>query len=157
MITSTTTNYTFRKVDLGLHPELRSQSIPVSLMLGNPVKLITGHSKAAQNFLRALMTPLGHYRSRPGYGSDFSSRILSGSIVFVEDLPNLFATESTRVIRDVFDPKGSDVPDDEVVLRAELGDYTVSPGLVKLTIYLHYRNEETPKSIRLPITLDKIP
>jgi hypothetical protein len=155
MITSTSKDYTFRKVDLGLHPALRDPFVAVQLELGNPVKLTTGHSKAAQNYLRCLMTPLGHYRSNPGYGSDFSMILIPGSIVVAEDLSNLFATESLRVLVSVFDPKGPGIPDDEVIIRAELDNYSVRPGSIQLDIFLYFRNEDTPKSIRLPLILDK--
>lgn len=155
MITSTSTNYTFRKVDLSLHPDLKAPFVPVDMRIGRPARLATGHSKAAQNFLRCLMTPLGHYRSRPNFGSEFPTRVMSGSIIFVEDLPNLFATESLRVLVQVYDPKGPEFPDDEVIVRTELDDFRTKPGVVEMTIFLYYRNENSPKSIRLPIILDQ--
>ena len=156
MITSTTTNYTFRKVDLSLYPDLRSAGIPVGMRLGSPARLITGHSKAAQNFLRVLMTPLGHYRSRPDFGSEFSTKIFSGSMIFAEDLPNIFAMESLRVLEQVFDPKSESIPSDEIIIRADLKDFRTSPGTLVMEIYLYFRNETEPKSIRLPIILDQV-
>lgn len=156
MITSTTENYTFRTVDLSLFPGLKSAGVATELRLGVPPKLITGHSKAAQNFLRALMTPTGHYRSRPNYGSDLSTKIYAGGMVFIEDLPNTFAVEALRVIDSVFDPKSSSVPDDEVVIRAELADFKVSRSSLEMVINLYFRNEDEPKAIRLPVNIDRI-
>jgi hypothetical protein len=156
MISAVTTNHTFRKLDLSLYPDLKEPFKAVNSRLGGPTKVITGHSKAAQNFLRCLMTPTGHYKSRPNYGSEFSNRVYSGSIIFLEDLPNLFATEGLRVLEQVFDPKNASFPDDEVIIRAELADFKASPGTVSLEIHLYYRNEDQPKQIRLPITLDKV-
>lgn len=155
MISSTTTNHTFRKLDLSLYPDLKEPFKAVDTRLGGPTKVVTGHSKAAQNFLRCLMTPTGHYKSSPSYGSEFSNRVYSGSIIFLEDLPNLFATESLRVLEHLFDPKGTSFPDDEVIIRAELADFKASQGTVALEIHLYYRNEDVPKQIRLPITLDQ--
>ena len=155
MISSVTTNHTFRKMDRALQPDLRAPSTPVVMSVGKPARRVTGHSKAAQNFLRCLMTPLGHYKSSPGYGTEFPLRILSGSIVFIEELPNLFATESLRVLEEIFDRKDVSTPDDEVIIRAELADFSITPGNVSMEIHLYYRNEDDPKQIRLPVILDK--
>lgn len=156
MISGTTRDYTFRKVDLSLFPDLESPDVAVEMRLGNPAKMITGHSKAAQNFLRALMTPLGHYRSNPDYGSEFSEKVYSGNIVFVEDLPNLFAIESLRIIDSIFADKGSDIPDDEVISRAELADFALSRSQLTLTINVYFRNEDAPKVLRLPVNIDRV-
>lgn len=156
MITSTSTNHTFRKLDLSLHPDLKRAFTPVKMGIGGRAKVVTGHSKAAQNFLRCLMTPLGHYKSTPNYGTDFPNRVFAGSIVLIEDLANIFAMESLRVLDQVFDPKDASFPDDEVIVRVELSDYSVTPGLVSMEIFLYYRNEDAPSQIVLPITLDQL-
>jgi hypothetical protein len=154
MIDKTSTNYTFRTVDLSLFPDLVVPNVPVEVKIGIGAKSVTGHSKAAQNFLKALMTPLGHFKSDPEYGSEFAVFLNSGRTIYAEDLPNLFATESLRVVEYLFTSRGDDVPDDEVIDRAVLGSYSVEATDVNLTILLYYRNEDTPKEFVIPFNLN---
>lgn len=152
MISTTSRDHTFRRTDLSIFPGLESPSVPVACGIGDG-RVVAGHAKAAQNFLKALMTPLGHYRGDPDYGSEFTSRVAVGGNVYPEELPNVFAVEALRVLEHSIATKGPDQPDDEVVVRAELADYAVGRGSVDLRIELHYRNGDVPVPILLPIQL----
>lgn len=152
MITGASRNYTFRKVDLSIFPGLESPDTPVEARIGE-VSVVSGHSKAAQNFLKALMTPLGHYRSDPDFGSEFSRKVVVGGSIYPEELPNIFAIEALRVLDSIIATKGPNDPDDEVIVSAELVNYSVGRGSVEMTIQLQFRNSDTPRVILLPVQL----
>ena len=153
MITDISENYTFRKVDLSIFPDIITSDISVDSRIGTQPKISTGHSKAAQNFLKALMTPLGHFRSDPTYGSEFSLLIRSGGLIYPDQITSIFAIEALRVVEVVFGKKGAAYPDDEVIVGATLRFYQVDRTSITLEILLIYRNSDLPKEFIIPINL----
>ena len=114
MTQKTTKSYAGRKVDISLNGVLIDNPVE-TLNVDGRFRYVTGHIMAVQNFIRALLTPLGHFKSSPEFGSNLLSEISPGNKLYPDDLPNTFAIESLRVIEYLFETKGNEVPDDEVI------------------------------------------
>lgn len=134
-ITSTSKNYTGRKVDLSIYPSISVSNTPVTA--GMPFsRAIAGPSKVAQNFARILLTPLGKYRGNPDLGSNFMSRIRSGFVKADVDLLHLFAGESIGVVDFMNNTASDSTPDDERISQVEMTKYSAAQGSFRMTVEL---------------------
>lgn len=154
-ITGTNTNYTFRRADLALFPGLTDAGLIEQMSLGgrNP-KVATGHLKATQNFLRALLTPLGHYRARPGYGSELYPTLLSGAPFYQDEIPNIFAIEAMRVVEYLFTNKPTGTPEDEIIDRAVLAGLTTPDRTrISMQVQVFFANDDEAVEVTIPISM----
>ena len=148
-ITGTSKNYTGRKVDLSLYPELTVNGNKVSA--GAPYsRAIAGPSKVAQNFARILFTPLGKYRGNPDLGSNFMQRIQNGAVKYDIDLLHLFAGESLGVMDFMSSNEPESSPDDERILSVEMTKYSAMRGAFSMTVELKTRGGDSV-SFLLPV------
>ena len=99
---SVSSNYTGRTVDLSIFAGLGVPGVPVAsgFTVGSfgASQAIAGPAKAAQNYARLLLTPLGSNRARPLLGSNFLPRVRAGAVRYPADLASLFAIENLRVL-----------------------------------------------------------
>jgi hypothetical protein len=130
---SVTQNYQGRRVDLSIFPGLRvsGQSVPAGF--GPHPRVIAGPAKAAQNYARLLLTPLGSNRARPALGSHFLSRVRAGFVRYPADLASLFAIENLRVFNFL---NSLPAPDrvDEQLESVVLENYALQPGGLTMTL-----------------------
>lgn len=131
-IIATSKNYTGRKVDLSLYPEIAVSGVPVEGKISPSSRAIAGPSKVAQNFVRILLTPLGKYRAHPKLGSDFMLRLRQGFVRFDVDLLHLFTGEALGVVEFMEAQTTIDTPLDERIAAVELVEYSVIQGSVRL-------------------------
>jgi hypothetical protein len=129
-----TKNYTGRKVDLCLYPGLAASGVPVPARVGLFSRVIAGPGKAAQNFARILLTPLGTYRAYPKLGSNFMLRLEQGFVRFDVDLLHLFAGESLGVLTFMRSLATAVTPLDEQLAEVVMTSYSVQRGVVSLTL-----------------------
>lgn len=151
----TTYDYTGRTSDISIFPSMLRAWSPADASI-NPPSIISGKAKASQRYLRALFTPSGHFHSDPDYGSNLSNRLFSGEIVYAQDIPNVFAVESLRVLEYLYS-KDKSKPLDEKITRSELESYSLSSGVVSLVILLFFDEESPPYKIILPVKLGRTP
>ena len=98
------TNYLGRTVDLSIFAGLAVSGVPVASGFTvasdsfGATQAVAGPSKAAQNYARVLLTPLGSNRARPLLGSNFLPKVRAGAVRYPADLASLFAIENLRVL-----------------------------------------------------------
>ena len=147
----TSTNYTGRKVDLALFPDLKTEYQAVSGRFSDFPRAIAGIAKLSQNYLRALLTPLGHYKSDPDYGSNLQSKMTTQRIRFPSDVLHAFVIESDRVASYLHAQETEETPMDERFGKATLVGQNLIGGQIELTIELESASEETV-SLLVPVS-----
>jgi len=134
-MSSISTDYSGRQVDLSIYPDQVSPGVAVegSLSLGS--RAIAGPLALAQAFALALLTPLGHYRSDPQYGSTLLEDLTDKKIEYPSDILHAFALSSVSVVS-YFDTYRSQVPDDEKIATVRLETYNVRGTVIEMTIVM---------------------
>ena len=139
---STSQNYQRRRVDLSIFGDLRVSGLPATSGFGVVSRAIAGPSKAAQNYLLALFTPLGSNGARPGYGSNFMPRVRAGFVRYPGDLSALFAIENLRVQNYLGTLPASKFADEQIA-SVTLDAYSVEPTGIKMRLLLTVASGDT--------------
>lgn len=147
---SLSTKYQGRKVDLAIFPELTGEGITADARTINNPKVIAGLGKMTQNFARILLTPLGHYRSDPDFGSELIAKLVMNQPRFPSDVLHAFLIERDRVIAYMRANERVDAPSDERIKSANLVSQDVSGTGINLTIEVVSESLETV-SFLLPV------
>lgn len=150
MITGTSTDYTGRKVDLALFPEIATPGIPADARLTNQPKAVAGLSAVVQNYGRILLTRLGTFRADPFMGSLFVDKITTRLVRFPSDIQQTFMIESDKVLEYMDEKVTDETPLDEQIKRASLVDQELSVTSVDLTIEIESRSGDKV-SFLLPV------
>lgn len=133
MITGVSTNYTGRKVDLSIFPTMMTAGVPAIAQFSNKTKGIAGPSRELQRYAIALLTPLGHYRSDPTYGSNFLQKLWSSQLRFNTDLNFLFIKETQRVLEWLAVNRPANTPTDEMLASVTLVSSNLTLTSVNIT------------------------
>lgn len=131
----TSTNYTGRKVDLSIFPETAFANIPVEANLALGSRAVAGPLALSQAFAVALLTPLGHYRSDPNYGSTLMADLTEKRVEFPSDIQHAFALATISVIG-YFDRAWANHPDDEKIATVALDTYNIRGTVIELSVIL---------------------
>lgn len=142
-------NYSGKRVDLSIFPDLKSPSTPVDAKFGSNPKAIAGPMASAQNFVRLLLTPKGYYKSDPSIGSDFYAGLSGRTVRYSSDLLHLFLIESNNVL-DYMALVGQTLPDDERIKTADLIDANITGTTIDMVIEITTAAGET-LTILLPV------
>lgn len=140
------------RVDLSIFPDLGLPNRAVVSAAGRDgmfSRAVAGPAKAAQNYGRILLTPLGSVRSRPSLGSRLRERVNAGEIRYPADLAQVFAAENLRTFTFLAGVSAGR-PDDERIATATLADTFVAPGGIELKIALTMRSGDAT-TLRLPV------
>lgn len=129
------TDYSGRKVDLSIFPDGVTPNVPVEASLGFAGKVVSGPLAIAQAFAVALLTPLGHYKSDPDFGSTLIEDLSSKKIEMPSDILHAFALSSIPVVS-YLDSARQDAPDDERIDAVRLESYNISGSVIELTIVI---------------------
>ena len=128
------TDYTGRQVDLSIFPGNTIANLPAnSGFTAIDSKAIAGPLALAQAVSVALLTPLGHYKSDPLFGSTLIQGLQERKIEYPTDILHNFALAAVDVIQ-YFDQQRPDVPDDEKIATLVLDSYNVSGTTIELSI-----------------------
>lgn len=149
MIGSVSQNHQGRRLDLALFPWATGPGQTRMDLSGTHGRAVAGPSKAAQNWVRLLMTPLGTWRSTPEAGSNFPAKFIAGAPLTFDQIPSLFAVEAMDVI-EFMHASAPDAPDDEWIVSASLADYRVSPGAIALRIEMSFASGDKTEFL-LPV------
>ena len=146
-------NYVGRNVDLCVL-ETGSQPGPDSVFVGisGSGTAISGSWKAAQAFLKALMTSRGSVPAEPNYGTFFASNLLGGAInsemrlqmEFYRDLPDVLNYLSTAF---------ASASDDERISQVRLENFSVNLDSAVLRIRLTFLDSST---ILAPVAISTV-
>lgn len=150
MIIGTSRNYAGRQVDLSIFPSQLQPGSPAIAEFSARPKAIAGPSRALQQFAIALLTPLGHYRSDPGYGSHFMPKVLSSELRLTTDLDFLFIKESKRVLEWIATNRPANTPSDEILDDVSMLSSDITRTSVAIVGLAMLRTSE-PVNFLLPI------
>jgi hypothetical protein len=142
-----------RKIDLSLFPVFsvgRDGQALAPLNLSDDPMVTTGKAKAIQNYVRILLTPLGHYPSTPDFGSEFYN-VYEGNMMSEAELLNLFASENLRVLEYLHSIYQDDTPPDERITDARLAGITVGRTEAALVLEFGFPDNGEPLPVILPI------
>ena len=130
-LTSASTLYQGRKVDLSLFPLMTENGKASSMRIGEYPRSISGAGKASQNFIRIMLSTKGDNRAYSSMGTSFWNSVKKGlntsSRAQVFALFNSSALTAVNFIRTTWT---STTPVDEKILSVKLIDFAVSPGSV---------------------------
>lgn len=135
MSAPTSTNYSGRKVDLSIFPSGSDPNVPANSGFSLGGRVISGPLALAQAFSVALLTPLGHYKSDPDFGSTLMADLTERKIQFPSDILHVFALASISVIS-YFDTYRRNLPLDEQIDDVILDSYTVQGTVIEMSISL---------------------
>lgn len=139
---TTTQNYTGRKVDLSLFPELKNPLVPVAMSVAGPSKIIAGPAKAAQNFLFALLGREGERPGDPLFGTQFLSRLTQGAVRYPSDVDQIFTLEASKAV-EWWNSKSKLRPLDEQIKGVSLTNQSTSQSNIVLAVSLTTRGESS--------------
>ncbi len=149
MITSTSTNYTGRLVDLCLFPGLNLPDTPRPMTVDGVAKVTTGISKAVQGFAVALLSREGENYEDTNFGTNFSSRMGYGGVKYPSDIGQIFAIEASKAI-DWWNTNSKGRPLDEQIKAVDLVDQRIGATSVSLSIKVTSR-ADSDISFFLPV------
>jgi hypothetical protein len=130
-LTSASTLYQGRIVDLSLFPTMISSNSPARLELGGYPKSISGPGKAAQNFIKILLTTKGSNKAHKGLGSNLLKTVQTGmNSAASSTISGLFNSSALEVVNFIRTTWTDSTPVDEKILSVNLIDFSVSPGVV---------------------------
>lgn len=136
-LTSISTLYQGRVVDLSLFPTMTSNNTPAPLGLGVYPKAISGAGKASQNFIKILLTQKGSNRAYKGLGSNLLSTIQTGmNSATAATINGLFNSSALQVVNFMRTMWTASTPVDEQILSVNLIDFSVSPGVISFRAQL---------------------
>lgn len=130
-LTSVSTLYQGRTVDLSLFPSMTSTNALSSMQLSSYPKSISGPGKASQNFIRLLLSTKGSNKAHPGLGSSLWNTIQTGMNSATSSVvTGVFNSSAIQVINFMRTKWTESTPADEKILSVNLIDFNVSPGVV---------------------------
>ena len=137
---STSQNYSGRKVDLSLFPELKTPSVLATMTVAGPGRVIAGPAKAAQNFLFALLGREGERPGDPDFGTQFLARLTQGSVRYPSDVDQIFTLEASKAV-DWWNSKSKLRPLDEQIKGVSLTNQSVDQSKILLSVSLTTRGD----------------
>lgn len=140
MISSTSTSYTGRLVDLSLFPEIRSAGVPADMTLEPSGAVVAGVSKAVQGFLICLLSSEGENREDPFFGTNFRSRMILTNVRYPSDVDQIFTLEASKAI-DWWNRNSKSRPLDEQIKTVELVSQSLTSTKVSLRLKLYSKSE----------------
>jgi hypothetical protein len=132
---TTSQNYSGRKVDLSLFPDLKSPSTPVSMTVEGAGRVIAGAAKAAQGFLLALLSSQGERPGDPEFGTKLLYRLRTGGVRYPSDIDQIFTMEASRAM-DWWNSKSKLRPTDEQIKNVELVARNISQTDISMSMVL---------------------
>lgn len=135
MTGATSTDYSGRQVDFSLFPESSAPNVATEMSFGFGGKAIAGPLALSQAFAVALLTPLGHYKSDPNFGSTLIADLSEKKIELPSDILHAFALSSIGVVS-YLDSARANAPSDEKIATVRLADYNVSGTVIEMTIVM---------------------
>lgn len=149
MISSTSTVYTGRLVDLSLFPNLNLPDTPEPMTVAGISKVTAGISKAIQGFVLCLLSPQGSNFEDPTMGTNFSSRMGYGGIKYPSDISQIFAIEASKAV-DWWNFNSKARPLDEQIKSVDLTNQRIGTTSISLSIKVTTK-AETDISFLLPV------
>jgi hypothetical protein len=154
MISAISTNYSGRRVDLSLFPRLLLPNAPVEMEVSRLPMSIAGPAKAAQGFVKSLLTAQGEIPGDPTAGTNFFARISNSSIRYPSDMEHLFLIESSKAVDAWNESSAGSRPLDEQINRVALVGLEIGIQGVSISIELFTRAGESTTFL-LPVNWSK--
>jgi hypothetical protein len=150
-MSSTTTNYSGRLVDISLFNQGDSNNLS-NLGVRPQSLVITGKLKASQNYLRILLSNIGERKEDPLFGSDVVSVFKSCNFSFMSQVNQNFSIANENTIKYIKSKYTNDTPIDERIDKVEINNLEFSAGgKVSLYLTLYTLNAEE-YNFYLPVT-----
>jgi hypothetical protein len=138
-ITGTTTDYSFRTVDIlimgGINP-LSPDIQKDTLTFGKPSQQVTGVQKLIQRYAINMMTVLGSQVNYPTYGTNFVKSLLTMSGVTTNAATHLFNFANMKTISEfrAYQAANPNLPLDEQLNTATLLSFNSSGDTINIQI-----------------------
>ena len=157
MISSTTTNYSNRTVDIHI---LKGTDVtlpnaqPVNVCFGKPSSFCTGVQKLVQRYAISLLTVLGSQIDFNGFGTTLLVDTNMSGLQTISDLTHLFNFANLKVTTDFrqYQATLANGPLDEQLNAATLTDISVSGDSVSMSVTITtMAGSDIPFVIPLPV------
>lgn len=150
-MSSTTTNYSGRLVDISLFNQGDSDNLS-NLGIRPQSLVITGKLKASQNYLRILLSSIGERKEEPLLGSDAISIFKSSNFSFMSQVTQNFSIANENTIKYIKSKYTSNTPVDERIDKVIVNNLEFSAG-GKILLYLTlYTVDAEAHSFYIPVT-----